>query len=419
MSEKKDAQEQQDHDESASSSTPSSESPERSSNHASSDQAQADSGAVDEPRESGGGGNATAWLAMLLALGALGLAGWQWWLSETDDGSAGFVSRIDEQASALQTQSQRLEQFGERMETAESRLDTLAGELDSSDFDPAELRRQLRSQASANDDLQQRVDALSERVDEAISNLESSIEQTGSARSGQIEESHDEAAFRLGLIEVASLLRLGQLRAELAVDPAGAIAAYERAQSRLEGIQDERATRLRQLVARELEALRSVEETDWPELAGQLSGLEAESAQWPMSGATEGAAAENGSGAPGGEAAEAEGGWWSKLRSSMGGLVRVTPRESAPLTPAAVESVRQRVRLHLAAAQAAAARRSVDELTRHLEVAGELIRAHFDTSAQAVARALESISEAASIKAPSLPDLGGALAEAERRLAAS
>ena len=104
----------------------------------------------------------------------------------------------------------------------------------------------------------------------------------------------------------------------------------------------------------------------------------------------------------------------------MGSLVRVTPRESAPLTPAAEESVRERLRLHLAAAQAAAARRNGDELASHASTAAGLIEAHFDTASNAVSSALETLSNLASSASPqSLPDLGGALAEAERRLAAS
>lgn len=379
------------------------------------DRTDGDSGVMDT-RPTRRGGNAPAWLALLLALIAVGLTGWQWWLARTeDDDSGALLSGLDEQAATIESQASNVAGLGDRVDAFASRLDRLAGQVESSDFDPAELRRQLESHDDARTDLQQRVVSLSERVDQAVSNLESRLEQAGAARSDQIEQTLTQARYRLGLLEVASLLRLGQSRAELASDPAGAIAAYQRAQSRLENFEGDRAARLRQLVARELEALRSVETTDWAALAGRLSALETELAQWPLS-PTEG----SGAGDDPAEEPSAQGdGWWSSLRGSLDGLVRVTPRASAPLAPAAVESVRERVRLHLAAAQSAVARRSVAELAVQLEIAGELIRRHFDTSAEAVSRALEAISAASSADTPSLPDLGEALAETERRLAAS
>lgn len=364
------------------------------------------------------GGNALAWFALLLALAACGLAGWQWWLSFAQPEAGRVDSRMAEQASDIQSQSQRVDRLDERVEGVEGRFDSLASELEQlevPDFDPAQLRSQVQSESDARADLEQRVAALSERLDESVSSLESRIEEAGAARSGQIQESLAEARFRLALVEVAGLLRLGQSRVELAGDPAGAVAAYQRAQARLEGIDDARVSRLRSLVAEELEALRSIDTPDWPELAGRLSVLESESARWPAAVVDEPSPETTASV----ETGTVEGGWWSSIRSSLSGLVRVTPRESAPLTSAAVESVRERVRLHLAAAQAAAARRSAEEMSRHLEVSADLIRRHFDTAADAVSSALATLAEGSSVRAPELPELGGALAEAERRLAAS
>lgn len=364
---------------------------------------------------SGRGSAVVAWLALLLALAAGGLSGWQWWLAHSGDEPGELISRVDEHGGAIDSQAGRIDQLGERFESFDARLGELAEQTDSSDFDPDALRRRIRSLADSNADLREELNALSQRLDEAVSELKAQVEQTSSDRSGEIDDSLADARFRLGLIEVSGLLRLGQSRAELAADPAGAVAAYRQARARLEAIDDGRVERLRQLVARELESLRSVETTDWSALAGRLSALEVESAQWPLAGSGEPAD----TGLSERESEEPDSGWWSSLGDSLGSLVRVTPREAAPLTPAAVESVRERMRLHLAAAQAAAARRNVEELAGQLEIAGELIRAHFDTSADAVSRALDTISAAASAENPSLPDLGGALAEAERRMAAS
>ncbi|RFF28264.1 MULTISPECIES: uroporphyrinogen-III C-methyltransferase [unclassified Wenzhouxiangella] len=363
----------------------------------------------------GRGSPAIAWLALLLALAAGGLAGWQWWLAHTGDGARDLISRIDDHAGAIESQAGRIDQLGERFDSFDARLEEVANRADSRDFDPDALRRRIRSLADTNAELREDLSSLSQRFDDAVSDLQTQVEQAGADRSGRVEDAVVDARFRLGLIEVAGLLRLGQSRAELAADPVGAVAAYQQAQSRLETIEDGRVERLRQLVARELETLRSVDTTDWSALAGQLSAIETESGQWPLAGSGKPEGGEK----PTAQAGDTDEGWWASLRRSFGSLVRVTPREAAPLSPAAAESVRERLRLHLAAAQAAAARRNTDELARQLDIANGLIRAHFDTAADPVSQALETISEAAATETPSAPDLGAALAEAERRMAAS
>ncbi len=370
------------------------------------------------------GGNALAWLALLLALAAGGLAGWQWWLdqqaADPSADSAALAARIDEQAGVIESRLQDLDQLGDRVGELDSRLADLSSRLGEREFDPADLRSELERQSGSVVELRQQLESTSDRLDQAVANLESRIEQVGESRSDGIDESLARARLHLGLSEVAGLLRLGQSRAELASDPAGAVAAYTQAQSRLNQLEDGRLQRLRQLIGQELQALRSVDSPDWAALSGRLSALENGAARWPLAHSGEQLADQATVGGAGHtDAGGDDEDWWSGLRRSMAGLVRVTPRESAPLSPAAVESVRERVRLHLAAAQAAVARRNGEEMNRQLESVEQLIRSHFDTSAETVAQALQTISSTASTQASSLPDLGDALAEAERRLAAS
>ncbi|WP_376692198.1 uroporphyrinogen-III C-methyltransferase [Wenzhouxiangella sp. EGI_FJ10409] len=380
------------------------------------------------------GGNGLAWLALLLALAAAGLSAWQWWLSTHSEVEADplaprleeQVDALEEQADALDAQSRRTSELSDRLDALSGRFGEIEGRLPEDGFEPQALRRADDDLSSAQADLEQRqadleqrVDALSRQLDQAVSAMDSQLEELGTVRTDRIDESLAEASFRLGLIEVAGLLRLGQSRAELAADYDSAVSVYRRAQARLESIDDSRAQRLRQLVGQELEALRSIEATDWSALVGELAALEGETGQWPMQ--SRQAATDEPESDSGGDGGEGEGdGWWAELRRSMGGLVRVSPRESAPLTPAAAESVRERLRLHLAAAQVAAARRDSEELANHAAAAVEVIDAHFDSGSDSVKGALETLSAMTSAVSPqSLPELGDALAEAERRLAAS
>ncbi len=373
-------------------------------------------GALPAPRQ---GANGLAWLALLLALAAAGFSGWQWWQSTSDDGDReSFASRLDEQAAAIDDQSRQTDVLVERLDDLSGRLEAFEERLPEEQLDVGALRRADDDLSNALAELERRVDELSRQLDQSVSALDSRLEEAGVARTDQIDDSLADASFRLQLLEVAGLLRLGQARAELAADYEVALGAYRQAQSRLDSIDDGRVERLRQLVGRELEALRAVETVNWSALGGQLAALEAESARWSM------ASRHREDDEPASDAAdhdaEGDNGWWSGLKQSMGSLVRVSPRESAPLTPAAAESVRERLRVHLAAAQAAAARRNTEGLASHAETAAELLEAHFDTTSNAVSAALDVLSNAASSASPqSLPDLGDALAEAERRLAAS
>lgn len=376
-------------------------------------------GEADGPSARRRGANGLAWLALLLALGAAGLSGWQWWQSTKDDGDRNPIgSRLDEQSAAIEAQSQQTGDLAERLDGLSRRIGEIEERLPAEDFDPEALRRTDGDLSDAQTDLEQQVTDLSRRLEQAVSGLESRLDDVGVARTDQIDESVAEASFRLGLIEVVGLLSLGQSRAELAADYDAAANAYQRAQSRLESIDNGRMQGLRQLVARELEALRSFEAMNWSALGDQLAAFEAESAEWPM--ASRPPVDDDEPASDAGDGDSTDGGWWSGLKRSMGRLVRVSPRESAPLTPAAAESVRERLRLHLAAAQVAAARRNGEELARHASTVAELIEAHFDRSSDAVSSALDALSKLASPASPqSLPDLGDALAEAERRLAAS
>jgi uroporphyrin-3 C-methyltransferase len=367
----------------------------------------------------GGSGLLVAWLALVVALAAAGGSAWQWWQQRTGDPSSGMFSRIEQQAATVDSHGDRLNELTARLEAIESRLERLAGRVESNSFDPATLREGLRDQSRAAAELRNRLDSLSDRLDTAVSDLEGRVERAGAARSDSLEEALANARYRLGLIEVSGLLRLAQARAGTGGDPVAALAAYRQAQARLEAMNDGRLDRLRELVAGELEALRAMEVPDWPTLTGRLAALETELVTWPAAGGDASRSAAPTSSPAESTATGEEDGWWSNLGHSLSGLVRVTPREAAPLTPAALESVRERIRLHLAAAQAAAARRSAATFAQQAESAAALIREHFDTSAEAVSSALGTLSEAASLSQPAAPDLGKALAEVERRLAAS
>jgi uroporphyrin-3 C-methyltransferase len=370
-----------------------------------------------------------AWIGILLALVALGGVGWLAWQQVAERESDPSEARIEQiaeevraQADTLQTQSGQGEAQGERLDglagdlaELRSRLEEAAGQSGVGPEALEPLRESIEAQERTTETLSNDLEALVERVDTALERIDRQMSSLQSRRDDRVNESLARAEYRLALVEMAGLLRVAHTAARASDDPVPAVDAYERALSRARGLDDSRADGLRETLAAELEALKGLEPTDWAALAGRLGALEAQSADWPMVG--QGASADASVELPpdaGGQSDEA--GWWSGVRRSLSGLVRVTPRAAAPLAPVAVESIRERVRLHLAAAQVAATRREAEAMAPHLSALRDLLDAHFDAEADAVQQARETIEEAAETRPADWPELGAALAEIERQL---
>lgn len=390
-------------------------------------------------------GSATGWIALLVGIAALSVSGWQWWQQSVDASGNAASARVEslsdevqrlsdtldqqsgEHAAGRSEQARRIDeldqQFGavnQQLEEQSSRLTELSEQRDEPEVDVAGLRESIQAQAETSDRLQSRLASLNDRVESTTEALEQDMERLASRRDERMSETLARAEFRLGLTEVAGLLRLGQSSAESSHDIGQADAVYERALSRLQQMEDGRVDRVRERVAGELDALRGTQTIDWAALVGRLARLESQLADWPLAGRGEPADEEDAApDAAAGESAEQPEGWWSGVRRSLGGLVRVTPRASAPLSPAAAESVRERLRLHLAGAQASASLRSLAELDAHLGNARSLVADHFESDARPVREALAVIDEAGELEAARPPELGGALSEVERLLADS
>lgn len=356
-------------------------------------------------------------LALLMALAALALTSWQWWQSSQDgeDTSLAPIERqLADQADRLNAQQADLQALTGRLEARQERLDDLEQRADTGRSRSEDTRSRLQSLERESNRLSERVGGLEASIATRLSELRSEMDSGTDRETLALDQQFQAQRVSLTLIEVGGLLRLGQSRAELAADFEGARTAYQRAAARLATLEDSRLQRLRTLVAGELEQLEAVEAPDWAALVGRLDALAGEVARWPLAGQAPSLAPESDQ-----PQDEAVSGWWQGVRHALGSLVRVSPREAVALAPAAAESVRERMRLHLVAAQAAAARRSEQELTHHLEAAGSLLAEWFDLDAAGVIRARELIDRAAAPRATEAPALGAALSELESRLDAS
>ena len=341
---------------------------------------------------------AVAVFALILALAAIAGLAWIWLEQpEVDLDDVAAAEDLAQLQSDVSAHDQRFDELSSSLQSLGEQFEALQPEL-------ADWRRDLREQSEDHDHLNRRVADLEADLAEAVERLE--------AVGGEQRAVDRELARRLHLMESASLLRMGQERAELAGDFAGAREAYRRAYRLLRELDDARANRVRGQVAQELEALEGVAGPDWIAMSAQLSRIAAAADEWPARAIAEGADVTA-------QIDEDENGWMSRIGSTLASLVRVRPRDAVPVTTEEVDAIREQVRLRLAAAELALARRSLEETAHQLRETRDLIERWFDPDHTGVARALERLSELAGTEPAAMPSLGTALTDINQLLADS
>ena len=347
---------------------------------------------VQRPQKSG---SVATILALIISLFAAGGLIWLWF-DRADADPEGLASAED-----LAQLHSSLAEHERRFDDLVSAIDDNAGKIEELSSEQADGRQALREQANDNQSLNRRVAELEANLAEAVDRLE--------AATGEQRAVDRDLARRLHLMEAGALLRTGQERAELAGDLAAAREAYRRAYRLLRELDDARTNRARGQVAQELETLEAVAGPDWTAMTAQLSRIASEADEWP-------AIAKSEEATPITEADEAETGWLSRIGATLAGLVRVRPRDTVPVSGEELDSVREQVRLRLAAAELALARRSLDEAVFQVQQASALIERWFEVDDAGVARVLASLSELTETEAAAVPSLGAALAEINRLL---
>ncbi len=335
-------------------------------------------------------------LSLVVALAAVAGLAWLWFEGvEVDTDDMASTERVE----ALH---QALGDHDERLDSLQSELAEVREALDSHDTDLADLRQSIRSQADDGDEVTRRLADLEADLSAAVDRLEETADDQRAV--------DRELARRLFLMEAAALLRSGQERAELAGDYSAARAAYRRAYRLLRDFDDPRGSRARGLIAQELEALEAMSEPDWTSMSARIDRLASSVDEWPaIAVTTTGMASDE-------DEEDEEDGWLGRLGSTLGGLVSVRPRDTVPVTSEELDAVREQVRLRLAAAELAVARRNLDESSRQFRRTSELIERWFDADHSAVARGLSVLDDLAATEPAELPGLGDSLAEIQRLL---
>ncbi len=340
-------------------------------------------------------------LVALLALLALAVALYPWIAPDEEAGELQALvdasveeidQRVSERFSAL---AGRLDELDRALTEVRSEQENLASRLGRAESESREISTSLERQA----------DSLEALENEVGAQLQELWQQEGQQR-----EADREFERRMRLLEAASLLRLGQERAELAADWPASRSAYERAEQLVRAVDDPRLGQVRRLLATELAALESVREPEWERWQVRLSQIADSARQWPIRNHEHAAESTV-------EPTSERGGWLGDIRAALGRLVTVSRRDELELPADAVDSLREQLQLRLVAAELALVRRNLVELGHQLRATFDLIDQWFDPDDADVRSATERLRELESIQAPRVPEgLGEALRALQSQL---
>ena len=301
-----------------------------------------------------------------------------------------------------------------RIDSTRDRLDRTNDFARAAQAERAQLRADLKSQTnrqrSSARELDRRVDVL-EDVPKQVEELMFSLEQLrGRAEGPERAWSRAEAMF---------LLELAQRRLAFDRDVKTAVVALEAADARLAALRDQAVAPVRQQIARELQALRSVQQPDTIGVLARLASAEEQAARLPIKGvlATERRTTDR-STLPEGMLARA----WAMARNTLANLIvvrKVDDRAGSIVTAEEAQVRRQHLQLLLFAARAALERHDVTAYRTALAGARQWLGDYFELSSPGAQALLEQIQQLEPIDIdPQLPDISGSARALQRLLPA-
>ena len=299
-----------------------------------------------------------------------------------------------------------------RIDSTRDRLDRTNDFARTAQAERAQLRADLKSQTNRQRtsarELDRRVDAL-EDVPKQVEELMLSMEQLrGRAEGPERAWSRAEAMF---------LLDVAQRRLALDRDVQTAIVALESADERLAAVRDQTVAPVRQEIARELQALRSVQQPDVVGILARLASAEEQVAKLEIKGilATERRTVDR-ENLPQGMLARA----WAIARNTLANLIvvrKVDDRAGSIVTVEEAQVRRQHLQLLLFAARAAVERHDVTAYRASLSGARQWMGDYFELSSPGAQALLEQIQQLEPINIdPQLPDISGSARALQRLL---
>ncbi|MFO7764707.1 MAG: uroporphyrinogen-III C-methyltransferase [Wenzhouxiangellaceae bacterium] len=351
-----------------------------------------------------------AWLALLLAVGAAGLASepyWSQWLDGEDDDAAATAMPTAGEFKALSDHVDRIdreteqarEQLRQGLTDLEAELEAATPAQDLSERVDRLGTRLERLEGDSNTRLggiRSRIEDLEEQVGRRLEQFELRLAEVGT----DLDRADHDLATRLRLVEVDSLFALAQDQLTVSANAQAARTAWQRGLERLAVLEGDEFRDLKDAARGEFEALRAFQPPDTAAHVDRIYAIIAEIEQWPARSGPAQTPAD--SDAPAGD-------WRERLGSVLDGLVTIENVDGDYLSPAEVDLAREQLRISLQAAALAVVRTSDDTARRLVERALASAERYFDTDAAVVGESVAWLSDLAArdgreIRTPSLED---------------
>lgn len=332
-----------------------------------------------EKRASGGG---IAWLALFLALAAIGYMAVQDWRAQRD---------ADQRATSLADLRNRIASSSESLSNLDRGLANLA-EADAQAISELELLQQIL------DERIQPLDSLPSRM----SNLEKSLSTLQGVSTG--------ARDNWLLAEAENYMQIANAQLQLAGNPQLATLALDMADERIVQLANPALTDVRRALSDELAALEIMEKPDIEGVTLTLASLARVVNSLPLQRVIRPQTDDD-------SAADTElsgvARAWASVRGAVSGLVKVTGPEATAvplMTPEAIYFLRTNLTLQLQAARLALLRGEQAAFQQSLDDAASWLALYFDTGSAQVAAALQTIEEIRSgVFAVTPPDISNSL----------
>lgn len=337
-------------------------------------------------------------LALLLALAALALAGWNWWAAQ--DGGQD-ESRMLSEVARLQAGD---EELSLKITQLREQLDRLASGDVSAEFEALQRRLEAdRAQMAEVERAMQEQLALSRSLQAATESVQGRLQAAEAAVSGLSTRELD-ASGELDLAEVDYLLRLANERLRLFSDPEAADQALEVADMHLAALDNPMYLGVRQEIAVARRDLAEVSLPPYLEIGQRLDAVQAAIPSLTFA-EEEPEAAASTSAEPAGDD------WWSKTKDSFSSLVtvrRTTGGEGQRLSLEDKDFVRQRAWLQVEIAHLALMRRDQQAFHDALERVGETLEAWFAPGTEAFASVAAEVDSLSNLQIDvEVPDITG------------
>ena len=365
-------------------------------------------------------GGATAWFALLIALGAAGGAGYLYWQQQADEPPedprlAEFSAELDRLGTRLDDAARATTQPDDAVQSVRSDLDDLREALQRATTERDALRERLAGFSSRLESgqgerqdvlggLRARIETLERNVGERLERFEIRLESLD----GQLDDAAVERGVRLALTEIDSLLRYAENRLALGADRDSALAAWQRAVSMTESLPQGRFDALRDLARDELAQLEAYRSFDPQQPVRRLYAIAGQVDAWPQAVNGErsgGDIDDQASSADRADDASEPGGWRDGLASAFDRLVQVEKVETAGMTRLERERAAAQVRMTLQGAALALARSNPGLAEVLISEAAVTIERAFDTSDPGVASALDWLQAFEPVAQPVPPGL--------------